>query len=192
MERAESAPVILGRPSGQQLAETCHWDEVASRRNTPLLHCSYCTTKMNTRKQEDGIAQSHARLHRPMKLVVISLRTHKTTTTEKAEKRAIVIDVKINLSRRPRSTTTAHSIFNDLRPHYTTARTGVNSDGDDGDGDVTNASDERQLTLTAPKFSDEDIRRGEVEAATTIRAFLVTSAILYLSPFAVETLWKVL
>ncbi|ERS96940.1 hypothetical protein HMPREF1624_06267 [Sporothrix schenckii ATCC 58251] len=43
-----------------------------------------------------------------------------------------------------------------------------------------------------PKYSEEDIRRGENEATGTMRQFVVASIILYLSPFALETVWKLL
>ncbi|ROW16381.1 hypothetical protein VPNG_02729 [Cytospora leucostoma] len=41
-----------------------------------------------------------------------------------------------------------------------------------------------------PQLSAEEIRAAEAEANNTVRSVAVTAVLLYLSPFAVEAVWK--
>jgi len=42
-----------------------------------------------------------------------------------------------------------------------------------------------------PQATEEEIRQGEAEALFNVQRFLAASAMLYLSPFAVDAIWKI-
>ncbi|KAK3695860.1 mitochondrial outer membrane translocase complex, subunit Tom5 [Podospora appendiculata] len=46
--------------------------------------------------------------------------------------------------------------------------------------------------MQPPQASEEELRAAEAEATFTIQQALATAAALYLSPFLIDAVWKVL